>query len=494
MNEQIARDVVLVRAVESADTERAIFTHEDRTHASRAARELARWRASERRQAATAESFIGQRAALLAETLPRRAPTIARAASAFDWPAWIGIAMPGLAFVLGALVEHIADRQHVNIVAFPLLAIVIWNVVIYLLFMLRVVMRASGIEPELRGLRRWLAAGSQRGVRNLTGTAATAVSAFVPQWSALVAPLMAARAARVLHVAAALFALGAVAGLYVRGLVFEYRAGWESTFLDASAVHALLSFFLSPAAQLIGVPFPSVDQIAALRFTSGAPGNANAALWIHLYAVTVGAIVIVPRLALALIARWQEKRRSQRFAFDMSEPYFRRLAGSFTAGTARLRVIPYSYTVDEAALNGLRAVAVRLLGDDAEVTLHPTITFGAESAISQTLTTDPQVTLTLALFSLAATPENENHGAFLKALRSTPSTRRLAVLIDESGYRRRLGTQAGAEERLEERRSAWRYFCRALELDAAFADLSAPDLPALERELERVLATPAASA
>ena len=142
---------------------------------------------------------------------------------------------------------------------------------------------------------------------------------------------MAARAARVLHVAAALFALGAVAGLYVRGLVFEYRAGWESTFLDAPAVHALLSFFLSPAAQLIGVPFPSVDQIAALRFTNGTPGNANAALWIHLYAVTVGAIVIVPRLALALIARWQEQRRSQRFAFDMSEPYFRRLAGSFTA-------------------------------------------------------------------------------------------------------------------------------------------------------------------
>ena len=49
MNEQIARDVVLVRAIESADTERAIFTDEDRTHASRAAAELARWRASERR-------------------------------------------------------------------------------------------------------------------------------------------------------------------------------------------------------------------------------------------------------------------------------------------------------------------------------------------------------------------------------------------------------------------------------------------------------------
>ena len=75
---------------------------------------------------------------------------------------------------------------------------------------------------------------------------------------------MAARAARVLHLAAALFAIGALAGLYVRGLVFEYRVGWESTFLDAPAVRDP-SLFLSPAAQLIGVPFPSVDQIAALR-------------------------------------------------------------------------------------------------------------------------------------------------------------------------------------------------------------------------------------
>ncbi len=278
---------MLVRAVESADTERAVFTNDDRTHASRAAAELARWRAGERRQAATAELFIGQRAALLAETLPRRAPAIARAAHAFDWPAWVSVALPAVAFVLGAWLEHIADRQHVNVLAFPMLAIVIWNVVVYILLLLRMVMRASGAKVELRGPRRWLAASAQRSLRNLSGAAAASVGNFVSQWSAQVAPLMAARAARVLHLAAALFAVGAVAGMYVRGLVFEYRAGWESTFLDAPAVHAILSFFLSPAAHLIGIPFPSVDQIAALRFTSGAPGKSNAALWIHLYAITV---------------------------------------------------------------------------------------------------------------------------------------------------------------------------------------------------------------
>ena len=494
MNEHAARDVVLVRAIESADNERAILSNEDRAHASRAAAELARWRAGEQRQAATAESFIGHRAALLAETLPRRAPAIARAARGFEWPSWVGFALPLVALVLGALLEHIADRQHVNIIAFPLLGIVIWNVVVYLLLLVRTVLRAGGAKIDLRGLPRWLTAGKQRSMRNLPGAATAATAAFVGQWSELVAPLMAARASRVLHLAAAMLAIGAVAGLYARGLIFEYRAGWESTFLDAGQVHAVLSFFLSPAAQAIGIPFPSVDDIAALRFTSGTPGSADAALWIHLYAVTVGAVVIVPRLVLALFARWQERRRAQRFAFDMSEPYFRRLAGAFVAGSARLRVIPYSYTVDEAAMSGLRAAAVALLGDDADVALHPTVTFGAEDSVNQIVTSaGSNVALTLALFSLAATPENENHGAFLKALRAASPSARLAVLIDESGYRRRLGLQAGADARLEERRNAWRYFCRALEFDAAFADLSGPDLVALQRDLERVLATPVAS-
>ena len=36
-------------------------------------------------------------------------------------------------------------------------------------------------------------------------------------------------------------------------------------------------------------------------------------------------------------------------------------------------------------MSGLRAVAVALLGDDAEVVLHPTVTFGAETSVSQTL-------------------------------------------------------------------------------------------------------------
>jgi hypothetical protein len=46
VNEIAARDVLLVRAVESAARERSLITDADRQHAARAAAERTRWSAS----------------------------------------------------------------------------------------------------------------------------------------------------------------------------------------------------------------------------------------------------------------------------------------------------------------------------------------------------------------------------------------------------------------------------------------------------------------
>ena len=74
------------------------------------------------------------------------------------------------------------------------------------------------------------------------------MAALTADWARVAAPLYAARAARILHLAAAALALGVIAGLYVRGLAFEYRATWESTFLDPAQVRALLAAALAPGA------------------------------------------------------------------------------------------------------------------------------------------------------------------------------------------------------------------------------------------------------
>ena len=81
---------------------------------------------------------------------------------------------------------------------------------------------------------------------------------------------------------------------------------------------------------------------------------------------------------------------------------------------------------------------------------------------------DPEVGVTAALFSLAATPENENHGAFIDyLLRRCP--RAPAVIIDTSSF-----TQRGDDARLAERSALWREFCRFHRTDAQFVDLLDP--------------------
>jgi hypothetical protein len=153
----------------------------------------------------------------------------------------------------------------------------------------------------------------------------------------------------------------------------------------------------------------------------------------------------------------------------------------------QLRVLPYSYTIDESALHGLRVAAQAVLGDATDLAIRPSIPFGAEASAAAGLDpADASVALTLALFNLASTPEHENHGAFLEAVRPVTGARLLAM-VDESSYRRRLGVAAGVRERLAERRNAWSAFCASHGVPVAFVDLAQPDLAQLERDVEPVL-------
>src|SRR5690606_4083180 len=118
---------------------------------------------------------------------------------------------------------------------------------------------------------------------------ATVLASFARDWTRASTPLNARRLSRLLHLAAISFALGALAGLYLRGLAFEYRAGWESTFLDASSLHALLHLVLGPAAGLTGIVLPDEARIEAMRFPASTGEQAGP--WIHLHAVTVALVV-----------------------------------------------------------------------------------------------------------------------------------------------------------------------------------------------------------
>jgi hypothetical protein len=332
-------------------------------------------------------------------------------------------------------------------------------------------------------LRRALGAILERGARVAFASAsrenAELLARFARAWAGSSRSLWSARVAATLHAAATALVLGALCSMYVRGVVLEYRAGWESTFLGAPGVHAIITTVLGPAAQLSGIALPNVAQLAALADAAG-PGE-NAARWIHLYAITLALVVILPRSILALVAASRARRLGRNFALPLDDDYFVRLRRAWSGRPTTIEVLPYSYHVNAAQGAALRTALERLVAPKVELKLLDTAPLGAEDNLGRWLgadrSSDPGGDLATSpllavLFSMAATPEREHHGALLRALTAHRPRQRLLAIVDESTMRRRL---PGAEHvaRLEERRRAWRTLLGDAGPSPVFIDLDA---------------------
>jgi hypothetical protein len=492
MNEQAARDVILVWAIESTDHEGQILSEDDRMYATRSATELAQWDASDRKSPITPDLFLQKRAEQILRKIVERTPAFSRVVAKSGWPRRLGIALPALAFLSGAAVDRIADPHRVDLLSAPLLLIILWNLLVYggmAAGRLARLARRARPDRSRSGLAERLASGRISVPRKMPRGFTAALARFSQEWLALSAPLAASRLKRIVHLSAACFALGAVVSLYARGILSQYQAGWESTFLGAEQVHLLLSALFTPAMSVFQLQGFSIAEVNALRFGQ-AVSPAGGARWVHLYAATLFLLVILPRAAFALAARWKENRLAARFPLDLGQPYFRKLAaGIGSAAPSVLRVFPYSFTIDEARDKNLAAVARILLGDQARVMLRPSTSYGEElpPPLPPPPPDNPDVGLTVALFNLSATPEKENHGAFLDYL--SRASGGVSALIDESAYLERVGTQAGGEARVRERIELWRRFCELHQVPAGIVNLLNP-ATATADDLERQLAAP----
>ncbi|MCC2958802.1 DUF2868 domain-containing protein [Massilia sp. IC2-477] len=476
MNEQVARNVVLVRAIESADANHEVLSDDDRKYASRSAKELAAWQAADSKTAVTQHHFLQQRSEQILKRLGERSPAFAAFHKRRLGLGGVWLALPFLALIAGAVIDRIADPHRVDLLSAPFLLIIGWNLLVYLGMLVWALVpgkRQGWAGPNL--LRR-LSVGKAALPRKLPAPMAAGLTAFMSEWAALSEPLTRARLSRTIHLAAACFALGAIASLYARGLLNQYVVGWESTFLDGRQVHTLLSWLFMPAMNafpfLQGFSLAEVELLRHGRTLTAASG----ARWVHLYGATLLLLVVLPRLVLAGFAAWRARRLARNFPLDLDQPYYRKLADSIGAGTpALLRVLPYSYTLDEARDRGLWAIAASALGAQARVQLRPASAYGVEpkEALQDAALDEPDVTVTAVLFSLAATPEKENHGAFLDYL-SKRVKRGVAVLVDESPLVERIGDQGNAA-RVAERSALWRQFCSFHGTSATFVNLLQPD-------------------
>jgi hypothetical protein len=482
MDEADARNALLVRAWETQPHAPPHWSDEDRAWASRAAAEV-------EGEHATAGALVARRAALAVERLGGREPGLRRVLGAVTWRTWVGWAFAALALAAGVLSDAVGPGQRVNVLAPPLLAVIAWNLAVYVALAAHAAARLVRRPPRAPGLlaRTLGQFAHARASGEAIGRAAPPGAAFLRDWTRASAPLTAARVARVLHVAAFALALGALGGLYLRGLVLEYRAGWESTFLRVEHVHALLRAVLGPASQLTGIPIADPLRLASIRF----PGSAgeNAAPWIHLYGVTVALVVLAPRLLLALASRWREVRLARRFPLSLDDPYFLALVRAMRGEVAVVRVLPYAVELTPQATLALHALLTKACGGNAQVEVATTTEFGGEDALRAPAQPGTPPTLVAALFASSATPEPEHHGAFVAAARaSLPAAARLVVLIDESAFRSRFAATPG---RIDERRAAWSRMLAFAGLEPVFVDLAASDASDAGRALAAALDRPA---
>jgi ABC-type Co2+ transport system permease subunit len=466
MNEHAARAVVLVRAIETADAARALWGDADRLWAGRVAAETVGERGSD-------DAFLAQRARLVVERIGSRHPRIKALAGGASAKPWLAPVVVAIAFVVGALGVDIGPAHRINLLAPPVLALLTWNVVVYVALLVSALASATKREGAPGPLRRnviaWLR-DIARPVRNIALPAPLndATARFVTDWSAIAMPLWQRRAARLLHLAAVALAVGAIAGLYVRGIALEFRAAWQSTFLDAQDVASLLGVVLAPGSWLTRIPIPDASRLQAI---GGGSAGENAAPWIHLYAATIVLIVIVPRLALAAIAHIGERRLARTFPLPIEQPYFRRLLHAWHQGTARVAALPYSFDVPKASAEGLARVLTRVFQAQVDVDWKPVTAYGADDVPEF-----PSATLSavIVLFSLNATAERENHVAFAAAVVAAAAGRApCVVIVDTSEFARRF---AGNAPRIAARENAWRTLLADAGIEPVFLKLDASDV------------------
>ncbi len=478
MRELQAQAVLLARAFEETDAQGAVLRPRVRQEATETARAAG----------GPPEEQAARRAEILLGELETAVPGLATVRRATRVPLRVLLPLPAVALVAGALSNALGPERQINILSFPLLGIIAWNLLVYAGLVallgrrgLRSRRSAEGEgAPQGAGEARWrgvlgsiasfFAEHALRRVRlpdaPRTSVSTLALRSYWRCWAPLAAPLVAARVRFTLHLSAALLGLGAVVGMYVRGLTFEYRATWESTFFDADVAAALLHAVLGPAAALLGVTLPDAAHIAAMRAPAGSD---SAALWIHLWAITAGLVILVPRTLLALGAFARQRRLAGNLAVDPFAGSFRALHAPDRGAGLRVEVLPYSYGVSGREADTLRELLHDVFGLRADVRIQPVLPYGAEPQMGG----DDDPACAVVVYGLVQSPEREVHGRFVEDVRARArnGTCVLAV-VDSSRWHERF---AGSGERREvERRRAWDRVLGEVGVSALHVNLARP--------------------
>ena len=475
MNLADARATLRVRAVETADRDGILLPQAVR---ERCTAEAGPPEAPDTVGAALgpgSQAFLARRAALAEAELLKRNPGLDAPVAGLGLgrlPLWIA----ALAVLTAGFTSALAwKNQPLQLLGFPLLWLIAWNLLVYLWLLVMPLFAAGGgavprplvdfVTRLLARLRmpRWPVAGAGDA---RAAVAAESATQFLRDWVPLQAPLLAARAKALLHAGAMLLAVGTMIGLVLLGLRVHYMAGWESSWgVTAEGLHALLRTVLAPAAWVTPesiARMPTLDEIRSWSFQDGGRGG-HAWDLVKLFVVATFLYVVLPRAALWGLARRQVARRRESFyAPPADDRYYRRLLQS-SRGAGEVAAV-FFHGLEPTA--GLRARLREALGDElgGRVALEfmPRVTYGDEAGVAATLASHDERERLVAVFSLAATPEEEVQGELLRQLAAHGPTggESMPLVVLDAAPLGRFDSGGGFRAHYEDRLRAWERFLK----------------------------------
>jgi len=349
LTEDAAAKIILIRSIEECD--RNFFSDSLLVDAFAAARNMA-----------PGLGWVKARAQFLFDHLSSAYQSVIHLAT-LPTPLTLPICL--IALVVGFATNLLGPAEKIHVVRNPVLLLVAWNLFVYLVLFLALLTKPR--KKHLTVSSSSNPAGAKQPTNNPQGAGAEAkinisrlvqffmpglwhffhrvamgvgekkkladvVSRFSVNWYAVAAPLVVARWEVMLHLGALFLATGAVAGMYFQGLFQGYQAIWSSTFITGeSSVVKFVHLLFGPSllvSDLLGLGLASEIDVARLLSLQGD----KAAAWIHLFAITVLLIILIPR---AVLAAWQWRNIKRR------------------RGDIGLRLDPYYGEVIEAPVRAL---------------------------------------------------------------------------------------------------------------------------------------------
>ncbi|MDB6075117.1 MAG: hypothetical protein JWO89_2757 [Verrucomicrobiaceae bacterium] len=347
-------------------------------------------------------------------------------------PGYIGTVGWALALATGYLLTELGNEAEINLLAVPLLGILIWNAVVMLT---SVVIECKGDEGIVPSWLRWKLAEDNK--------ADAAIEKLKFHFHERAEPAAMARlkagARAWLHIGAALLALGSIVGMYAKGWAKEYRAVWESTLLDESSAETFFKVVYGPASSVFKVRIP-LEEVKPMHKTSGRDVEPSEALpWIHLYAGTLALLVILPRTLLAGIALWRGRQRTEKHWKTLDWPgYEARLLRAIEGGGEQITVLVHGWRAGEEPRDRWSALIRERVGGQARLEFS-TLPTGDEDEF--VVSWNPLNATVVVVFNAATTPEVEVQGTLVvelqSRLRKSIAGGRLLAFVDSRSLRER---------------------------------------------------------